>query len=385
MSQRIQGIIMKICMLTTVHPPFDSRIFHKEAKSLAKAGHSVTVVAPFDSKSNKRVSGINIVTVKRPASKLLHPLTMIRVFLEGLKQDCDIYHCHEPGSLFVCSLLKLIKRKKLVYDAHEHYPSLIAENTIFPDFLKKAVFLICNIIEKNLSKFLANYIITVDDVLKEIFEKINQNVCVISNYPKLEFFEIYPKKAKALSSNIIYVGGMTKIRGILEAIKAFEIVLEKIPDAKMIFIGSFIHPEYKKEVMDYYHNHHLEENITFIGHVSHNKVGEYMKNASVAIGILQPNPRYELAIPVKLFEYMASGKAVIMSNFKYNSKLVAKIRCGQLVDPNNIQEIANSIIWLLEHPEEAKQMGENGRRAVEAKYNWENMEKRLLRVYEELS
>lgn len=371
-------------MLTTVHPPFDSRIFHKESKSLAKAGHSVTVVAPFDSKSNQKVDGINIVTVKRPESKVLHPLTMLRVFIEGMKQDCDVYHCHEPGSLFICSLLKVIRRKKLIYDAHEHYPSLIAEDRIFPDFLRVPVFFICDTGEKSLSKFLADYIVTVDEVLKEIFKKINRNVCVLSNYPKLEFFEKNDSSIENSRNNVIYVGGLTKIRGTLETIMAFEKVLEKIPGAKMTFVGGFIHPEYKKEVMDYYHSHNLEENITFTGHVSHDKVGEYMKNASVAIGLLQPNPRYELAIPVKLFEYMASGKAVVMSNFKYNSKLISEIKCGLSVDPNNIQEIADSIIWLLEHPEDAKQMGENGRQAVETEYNWENMEKRLFKLYEDI-
>ncbi len=376
---------MKICMLTTVHPPFDSRIFHKESKSLAKAGHTVTVVAPFGSKSNQKVDGINIVTVKQPESKVLHPLTMLRIFIEGLNQDCDVYHCHEPGSLFICSLLKVIRRKKLIYDAHEHYPSLIAENSVFPDFLRPLVFLICDRGEKVLANILTDYVITVDEVLKEKFKKINRNVCVISNYPKIELFEIHSSTVEASSNDVIYVGGLTKIRGTLETIMAFEKVLEKIPGAKMTFVGGFIHPEYEKKVMDYYHSHNLEENVTFTGHVSHGKVGEYMKNASVAIGLLQPNPRYELAIPVKLFEYMASGKAVVMSNFKYNSKLISEIKCGLSVDPNNIQEIADTIIWLLEHPEDAKNMGKNGRRAVEAEYNWENMEKRLLSLYDNLS
>jgi len=376
---------MKICMLTTVHPPFDSRIFHKESKSLAKAGHKVTIVAPAGSKSKKTVDGINIVTVKLPGSKILHPLTMLRVFIEGIKQDCDVYHCHEPGSLFVCSILKLIKGKKLVYDAHEHYPEMIAENSIFPNLVRPLIFLLCNTGEKFLSKHLTNTVVTVDEVLEEKFRKLNENVYVLHNYPKLELFNKNNNHSEANQNTVIYVGGLTKIRGTLETIKAFKKVIEKNKKAKLIFVGGFIHPEYEKEVMHYYHANKLEENINFAGHVSHERVADYMKKASIAVGLLQPNPRYELAIPVKLFEYMAAGKAVIMSNFTYNTKLINKVNCGITVDPTNTQEIADAIIRLLENPDEAIKMGENGRKAVEEKYSWENMEKRLFKLYEELA
>ncbi|HPC78338.1 MAG TPA: type III pantothenate kinase [bacterium] len=47
-------------------------------------------------------------------------------------------------------------------------------------------------------------------------------------------------------------------------------------------------------------------------------------------------------------------------------------------------ELERAIRYLFEHPEEAKKMGENGRRAVEEKYNWENESKKLIKVYETL-
>jgi len=90
-------------------------------------------------------------------------------------------------------------------------------------------------------------------------------------------------------------------------------------------------------------------------------------------------------LPNKLFEYMACGIPVIASNFQEIRIIVNKSNCGILIDPTNTKEITDAILWLLEHPEEAEQMGENGRRAVEETYNWENMEKRLFEVYEELS
>jgi len=49
-----------------------------------------------------------------------------------------------------------------------------------------------------------------------------------------------------------------------------------------------------------------------------------------------------------------------------------------------MEEITQAIEYLITHPEEARRMGENGRRAVEEKYNWEKEAQKLLALYEQL-
>jgi len=58
--------------------------------------------------------------------------------------------------------------------------------------------------------------------------------------------------------------------------------------------------------------------------------------------------------------------------------------CGLTVNPLDPKEIASAVEYLIEHPEEARKMGENGRKAVLEKYNWENESKKLLALYEDL-
>ena len=82
---------------------------------------------------------------------------------------------------------------------------------------------------------------------------------------------------------------------------------------------------------------------------------------------------------------MASSKAVIMSNFKYTEKLVHEVNCGLTVDSTDINEIADAMKKLIQDPYTTKQMSKNGRKAVEETYNWGNMEKRLLKLYEGLT
>ena len=73
-----------------------------------------------------------------------------------------------------------------------------------------------------------------------------------------------------------------------------------------------------------------------------------------------------------------------VSNFSLCKEIVEGNRCGITVNPLNPKEIAQVIGYLLTHPEEAHQMGKNGRRAVEEKYNWDWEGQKLLKLYEEL-
>jgi glycosyltransferase involved in cell wall biosynthesis len=370
-------------MLTTVHTPFDTRVFHKESKSLIKANHSVSLIAPYEKSYEDSVEGIDIITIKKPESKVMHPLTMIRVFIAGLNEDCDVYHCHEPGSLLVCSLLKFVKKKKLIYDIHEHYPGLIAENSFFPAFFRKVVYYLVHFEERVLSKY-ADYLITVDDVLKDKFEGLNPKIEVINNYPIIDLFTFTSGSNPKNTKKLIYVGGLTASRGIMESIMAFEKVLKIYPTSEFILVGGFLHPEYEEQVTRYCLEKNLDNNVIFTGYLSPDNIGKYMKKADVAISILQAKGRYEYGISAKFYEYLCAGKPMVINNYKYMSDLTKKLKSGIPVDPTNIQDVADAIIYLFDNSEVAQQMGLNGRRAAEEVYNWGKMEKKLWLIYENI-
>ncbi len=81
---------------------------------------------------------------------------------------------------------------------------------------------------------------------------------------------------------------------------------------------------------------------------------------------------------------MASGLPVIGSNFPLWKLIIEDNKCGICVDPTDPKEIANAINYIKNNPEEAKAMGDNGKRLVKEKYNWGAEEKKLLEFYKEL-
>ena len=60
----------------------------------------------------------------------------------------------------------------------------------------------------------------------------------------------------------------------------------------------------------------------------------------------------------------------------------SEIGCGVSVDPTDPKEIADSIEFLYRNPDLRKQMGENGKKALMEKYNWEADGRKLLDIYD---
>ncbi|MBT7469928.1 MAG: glycosyltransferase, partial [Candidatus Cloacimonetes bacterium] len=108
-------------------------------------------------------------------------------------------------------------------------------------------------------------------------------------------------------------------------------------------------------------------------------------NAKVGLSILKPIDNYLTSYSTKIFEYMAMGLPVITSDFKLYKDVIEINNCGLCVDPSKPKEVANAIEYIMINPKIAKQMGENGRKIVEEKYNWEVEKKKMLEFYKKLN
>src|SRR5579863_62225 len=111
---------LNIIHLTSAHYAVDARILHKECKSLAKAGHEVTVVGMSD--EDAVIAGVKIKALRKPTSRWERwTLQLWRVLREATRSNADVYHFHDPELIPVGIWLSL-KGKHVVYDAHEDLP-----------------------------------------------------------------------------------------------------------------------------------------------------------------------------------------------------------------------------------------------------------------------
>ena len=123
-----------VCHFTIAHTQRKSRSFHREFVPLAAAGIGVRYVAPMETLAP--AEGLEFVTWPQRANWLRRALDLPSQIATLLRQHAALYHFQDPQLLPLAFALKLIFRKKIVYDAYEDFPSMAASKQSIPRFLR---------------------------------------------------------------------------------------------------------------------------------------------------------------------------------------------------------------------------------------------------------
>lgn len=367
MSQKV-----KVCHLSTVHPSFDTRIFHKECKSLAQAGYDVTLIAQHE--KNEKVDGIQIIGLPKPKNRIHRMLGLtFRIFLVALKQRADIYHFHDPELIPVGILLKS-KGCRVIYDVHEDVPEDILTKDWIPATGRRIVSMMFKIFEKWTVKRL-NFIVAATPFIYDKFLRLGCKVIAINNYPILDELCLPNTNWSKREIAVSYVGAICDTRGIFEMVKAIGQT-----DAALLLAGEFSPVEQRSQAVAMCGWNSVEE----MGQLNRKEVARMLSRSMAGLVLFHRVPNHTNAQPNKIFEYMSAGIPVIASDFPRWKEIIEGKQCGICVNPMDASAIAEGIRWIIAYADEARRMGENGRRAVAEEYNWENESKKLLEVYERI-
>jgi glycosyltransferase involved in cell wall biosynthesis len=362
----------KVCHLTSVHPPFDSRIFHKECKTLAAAGYDVAIM--WAHSGDETAEGVKIRAVPKYKTRRARFLrTVWDVYRQAVREDADIYHFHDYELIPAALLLKM-KGKKVIYDSHEDFPRQNLTREWLAPSLRCPVSFLAEIFE-NLSVRAFDAVIGATPHIAERFRGLGCDTVVINNYPFLHAQPTPAMEQQQQLRAVCYAGAVSRQKGIVEIVAAIgqtDVMLTvagKI-EGKGLFEQLQSMPGWKQ--------------VNYLGYIPKKEVDALLPKCLAGLSTFHPAPNYLESQPIKMYEYMAAGIPIIVSDFPYWRNIIEKHRCGLCVDPLNAKEIAEAIQWLADHPAEAREMGANGRLAVERDYNWQTEEKKLLALYERL-
>ena len=362
---------MKIVHITTVHNAFDNRIFIKECTSIAEMKNSVVLVVPHN--RDEKVQNVQIRALSKPKGRFARiVLTTAEAHKKALAEDADIYHFHDPELIPYALLLK-IRRKKVVYDVHEDYFSALKQKKYLPKPFRSLIANLFAISEsfltKNFSKVLAE---------KYYKERFPDGIEIL-NYPKRELLKLPKNNLQTSSLKLIYTGNVTRDRGAIQHAK----IVNYMADVQVHLVGYCC-----KELADQLfsiagenrnrlHIHGINRFVPFEEIISYYAMGDWI----AGLALFPPSSHYLNKELTKFFEYMSAGIPIICSDFPVWKELMEKTGAGMSVNADNEQEIKAAIDHLHQNREQAKKMGENGRRCVDEFYNWENEAKKLEALY----
>lgn len=365
----------KVVHLTSVHPSWDVRILEKECRTLAREGFRVTLIAPGS--GDALVHGVRVRSVPAASRRLGRALlTIPRVYRAALVENADLYHFHDPELIPVGLLLKL-QGKRVIYDVHEDYPKNILSKSWLPRRLRPSIAWAVATVEALAARMLDALVLVIP---MEHRRFPRRSSVLVRNFPRLEEFP--PADAASHIERellVVYVGIIAELRGALDMVRA----MSRLPTtlgARLAIAG----PIRPLELEDRLRAEPGFERVDLLGWLSRDQISELLARARVGICVMHPIPGYPESYPVKLFEYMAAGLAVIVSDFPVWRDIVLGAGCGLVVHPGRPVELAQALELLLKNPAKAQAMGKRGRLAVHERYNWSAEGTRLVDLYRRL-
>ena len=372
----------RICVITTQHHADDVRIFKKEIKYLKNIASEIHFIVR--KRGNlKTDSDIHYYWMNNRNTIWGRIGRNIQALTFALKINVDIYHFHDPELIFVGFLLKVLTRKKVIYDIHELYTDAILHRTYLPKIIRKLFLLIYLSLERLFLPYLDALILAEQSYVP--YYKWHKNWAIVQNFiVKQNLVEKLENKTFRPPFQIVYLGGITPKRGIWEMLNFIKLLNENNIAFHFHLVGGFDTTSLKKQVVDWLQKHNLIELITIYNYLPHDKALEILRKGQIGLLFLHPIRNNMNILPTKLFEYMGNGMVVFASNFPKWIDLNKKHQFGLVIDIFNLKDYMPNVLKLLKDSNKMQNIAKRNIEYVNQHYLWEDEVQHLFKLYESL-
>lgn len=402
---------LAVTMLLYGDADLDSRV-RREATSLLHSGHRISIATlATDRRRPYQLDGITVIPV-RPARRGLMPgddspfrggpsqasgfarkiagarwaagyaytfANWGRAAVQRLP-PADVWHGHDLLGLFAATALRRAHGGTVVHDSHELYLEAGSAARL-PSPVRRLL----GRAEGRASRA-AEAVITVNDrIAAELRQRYRVEPVVVMNCPPLQTSTIRPVLRERLDlfgrPVIIHHGVLGPGRGIDVLIAA----IAHLPaDAAVVLLGQGpLADEFARQAEE----PDRRGRLFVVPAVPISEVPSWLGDADVGVIPFQPVDRNNLlATPNKLFEYMAAGVPMVVSDFPEMRRIVNETGSGLAIDPGDPRSIAAAIVELLEEPADRRAARRvSARQAAESTYNWQTQVSGLIAVYDRIA
>jgi glycosyltransferase involved in cell wall biosynthesis len=357
-------------MLTTAHPYDDVRIYHKQAKTLAKAGWQVEIInRHFEGIGEEGVRFRRILLPEGRAGRMLLGAGRALAALNDCRADICVLH--DPELLW---LIAPLRRRGIaaVFDAHEDYPQTLKTKQWIPPPLR-------GLASKGGAGLLRIRLPQADAVMaatEPIARHLGQRAVLVRNRVTREdclLFDEAARRFSPLERAVCYAGAISAQRGIVQMIQACHMA-----GALLLLAGQFESDALRRnlESMPQY------SCVRYRGVLGREGIASLYALSNAGLLLLSPTPAYRQSEPIKLFEYLCAGLPVIASDFDHWRLLVPQ-QMVEFVPWGDVPAAARAIARVLDAAA-LRDMARQRREEMRRQFGFAGDRQRLLSMMEEL-
>lgn len=175
---------------------------------------------------------------------------------------------------------------------------------------------------------------------------------------------------------LVFVGSFQPYHHVEWLVEAFAQIVPK-HDVHLLLVGD---GRQRDEITRLVQERNLVEQVTMTGAVAHRDVPRYVQAADIAV----VPAHTEYADPMKLYEYMAAGRAIVAPNQEAITDVGADARDLLTFEPENVDGLANTLVRLVEDTSLRLRLGSQARLTIAEAHTWHNRAETLLAAMEKL-
>lgn len=365
-----RGKVLHIAFVTSIHPDFDARVW-KYAVMLARRGHTVHLVCPWQVSEGEVREGVMLHPFPRARTRLARPVSIpwnLARKLWPLIRTIDLVHFHDIDILPYMAALALFK--PVVYDVHENYPEEMLVRQWIPRPLRHLLYHSVRWVQAGLSLLIRNVVLVVPQQQKD-FPISALRTAIIRNYASLDLLERVSPDFRSRRAAVVFIGTNYEANGTFLFLEIATRMLARRPDVQFVMIDRWADEPTRKRALALIRERDLK-NVTIVPNVLPQDVMEHLNRGTIGISPALRLPKCIRALPTKLFEYMAAGLPIVASDLPTTTRLADETGGVLLCRPEEPNTFAAAIERLVDDREYARQLGQKGQDAFKERFCWES-------------
>lgn len=308
-----------ILVLTTVHPPDDTRIRERLIRSLNGVGQVI-----YATRDPGPTDKSDLTWLRLGGGRIGRNLIAVRLLL-GRRWDLAILH--DPETIPAGVLARLVRRSTVVFDVHEDLPAQIASKTWVPMRARPAFRALSRGLYRLAERFLV--LSLAEPGYRSLFKGDHP---VFANFPRSSTF---PDPRAIGDGSAVYVGDITRARGIEEALAASD-----RSGVRLVAVGR-VDDDLAQSLSTRARS--LGVDLTLTGHLPNPEAMARMSLASVGLSPLRDEANYRDSLPTKTLEYLAMGVPVVATDLPGTRSVLGDLKAVWFVPPGDVTAMATAI------------------------------------------